>query len=199
MRESTCCPGGSMKFIGKTRSPMRGPSMSWMSMHTRMAPTHRHGRRRKNRRSPLVSIAIIGTQRTSASRARSIRTGPLLSSPTRRIPFRIPRMRAHGEHDLSQALRSASPSGVRALPENPISRPRWATPMPTAFSGASGWDLASRWVAPVPANPNYLALKLFTNYDGLHHEFATTSVSDTNDGNPNLIQQLRCAQSSRNR
>ena len=26
--------------------------------------------------------------------------------------------------------------------------------------------LASRWVAPVPTNPNYLALKLFTNYDG---------------------------------
>jgi hypothetical protein len=47
--------------------------------------------------------------------------------------------------------------------------------------------LASRWVAPVPANPNYLALKLFTNYDGLHHAFATTSVSDTNNGDPDLF------------
>jgi len=45
----------------------------------------------------------------------------------------------------------------------------------------------SRWVAPDPANPNYLALKLFTNYDGLHHRFATTSVSDTNNGDPNLF------------
>jgi len=31
--------------------------------------------------------------------------------------------------------------------------------------------LASRWTAPDPANPNYLALKLFRNYDGAHHGF----------------------------
>ena len=47
--------------------------------------------------------------------------------------------------------------------------------------------LASRWTAPTPGNPNYLALKLFTNYDGHHHGFATTSVSDTNNGDPNLF------------
>jgi hypothetical protein len=47
--------------------------------------------------------------------------------------------------------------------------------------------LASRWVAPVPANPNYLALKLFTNYDGQHHGFGTTSISATNNGDPNLF------------
>jgi hypothetical protein len=34
-------------------------------------------------------------------------------------------------------------------------------------------------------NPNYLTLKLFTNYGGLHHGFATTSVSDTNNADPN--------------
>jgi hypothetical protein len=39
----------------------------------------------------------------------------------------------------------------------------------------------------VPTNPNYLALKLFTNYDGWHHGFAATSVSDTNNGDPNLF------------
>jgi hypothetical protein len=47
--------------------------------------------------------------------------------------------------------------------------------------------LASRWVAPDPANPNYQAIKLYRNYDGQHRTFAPTSVSATNDGNSNLI------------
>jgi len=50
--------------------------------------------------------------------------------------------------------------------------------------------LASRWVAPVPGNPNCLGLKLYTNYDGRHHRFATTSVSATNNGSPNLVSSF---------
>jgi hypothetical protein len=42
-------------------------------------------------------------------------------------------------------------------------------------------------VAPVPGNPNYQGLKLYTNYDGKHDGFATTSVSAANNGNPNLV------------
>jgi hypothetical protein len=56
--------------------------------------------------------------------------------------------------------------------------------------------LASRWVAPVPANPNYLALKLFTNYDGQHHGFGTISVSDTNSGDPNLFSSYAALNST---
>ena len=106
--------------------------------------------------------------------------------PNKTIPFRIPRMRAvanmiypgtplsftewsaavAGESDFSTALGDADAYGI---------------------FGRERMHLASRWVAPDPANPNYLALKLFTNYDGLHHRFATTSVSDTNNGDPNLF------------
>jgi Glycoside hydrolase family 44 len=106
--------------------------------------------------------------------------------PKKRIPFRIPRMRA-----IANMI----------YPGTPLSFTEWSA----AFAGESDFStaladadaygilgrermyLASRWVAPDPANPNYQALKLFRNYDGQHHSFATTSVSATNDGNPNLF------------
>jgi hypothetical protein len=105
--------------------------------------------------------------------------------PNKTIPFRIPRIRA---------------TANMIYPGTPVSFTEWSA----AFAGESDFStalgdadayailgrermyLASRWVAPDPANPNYLALKLFTNYDGLHHKFATTSVSDTSTGDPNL-------------
>ncbi len=106
--------------------------------------------------------------------------------PKKHIPFRIPRMRA-----LVNTI----------YPGTPLSFTEWSA----AFAGESDFStaladadaygilgrermyLASRWVAPDPANPNYQALKLFRNYDGQHHTFATTSVSATNNGNPNLF------------
>ncbi len=106
--------------------------------------------------------------------------------PNKTIPFRIPRMRAiantiypgtpmsftewsaafAGESDFSTALGDADAYGI---------------------FGRERLSLASRWEAPVPANPNYEALKLYTNYDGGHHTFGTTSVSDTNTGDPSLF------------
>jgi hypothetical protein len=106
--------------------------------------------------------------------------------PKKRIPFRIPRMRAilnmiypgtpmsftewsaafAGESDYSTALADADAYGIL---------------------GQERMYLASRWVAPVPTNPNYQALKLYRNYDGQHDTFATTSVSATNDGNPDFF------------
>jgi glycosyl hydrolase family 44 len=106
--------------------------------------------------------------------------------PNKTIPFRIPRIRA---------------TANMIYPGTPISFTEWSA----AFAGESDFStalgdadaygilgrervyLASRWVAPVPANPNYLALKLFTNYDGQHHGFGTTSISATNNGDPNLF------------
>ncbi len=60
-------------------------------------------------------------------------------------------------------------------------------PMATA-----SWDeSASPWLRvgklPLPTNPNYQALKLYTNYDGAHHGFGTTSVSATHNANPSLF------------
>lgn len=115
--------------------------------------------------------------------------------PDKTIPFRIPRMRAvanmiypgtpmsftewsaafAGESDFSTALGDADAYGI-------FGRERLA--------------LGSRWEAPVPTNPNYLALKLYTNYDGSHHTFGTTSVSDTNNGNPDLFSSYAALDST---
>jgi fibronectin type 3 domain-containing protein len=106
--------------------------------------------------------------------------------PKQTIPFRIPRMRA-----IVNMI----------YPGTPLSFTEWSA----AFAGESDFStslgdadaygilgrervyLASRWGAPLSTNPNYQALKLFTNYDGAHHGFGTISVADTNTGNPDLF------------
>jgi fibronectin type 3 domain-containing protein len=106
--------------------------------------------------------------------------------PNKTIAFRIPRMRA-----IANMI----------YPGTPLSFTEWSA----AFAGESDFStalgdadaygilgrervsLATRWEAPSSANPNYQALKLYTNYDGAHHGFETISVSDTNNGNPNLF------------
>jgi glycosyl hydrolase family 44 len=115
--------------------------------------------------------------------------------PNKTIPFRIPRIRA---------------TANMIYPGTPVSFTEWSA----AFAGESDFStalgdadaygilgreriyLASRWTAPAPTNPNYLALKLFTNYDGQHHGFATTSVSDTNNGDPNLFSSYAALNST---
>ncbi len=117
--------------------------------------------------------------------------------PNKTIPFRIPRIRA-----IANMI----------YPGTPVSFTEWSA----AFAGESDFStalgdadaygilgrerlyLGSRWVAPLPANPNYLALKLFTNYDDLHHGFATTSVSDTNNGDADLFSSYAALNSSGN-
>jgi hypothetical protein len=109
--------------------------------------------------------------------------------PNRTIAFRIPRMKAmvnaiypgtplaftewsaafNGEADFSTALGDADAFGL---------------------FGREGMAFASRWGGPDQANPNYQALKLYTNYDGAHHGFGTVSVSDSNTGNPNLFSSF---------
>ena len=115
--------------------------------------------------------------------------------PNKTIPFRIPRIRA---------------TANMIYPGTPVSFTEWSA----AFAGESDFStalgdadaygilgrermyLASRWTAPSPTNPNYLALKLFTNYDGHHHGFATTSVSDTNNGDPDLFSSYAALNST---
>jgi glycosyl hydrolase family 44 len=106
--------------------------------------------------------------------------------PNKTIPFRIPRLRA-----IANMI----------YPGLPLSITEWsaeiagAADFSTALGDADAYGilgrervyLASRWVAPTPTNPNYQALKLFTNYDGQHHGFAPISVSATNNGDPNLF------------
>jgi len=106
--------------------------------------------------------------------------------PNKTIPFRIPRMRAMAN---------------MIYPGTPVSFTEWSasfageSDFSTALGDADAYaimgrerlGLASRWVAPAPGNPNYLALNLFTNYDCQHHGFAATSVADTNNGDPDLF------------
>jgi|HubBroStandDraft_1064217.scaffolds.fasta_scaffold04585_1 hypothetical protein len=115
--------------------------------------------------------------------------------PNKTIPFRIPRIRA---------------TANMIYPGTPISFTEWCanfageSDFSTALGDADAYGilgrervyLSSRWVAPVPTNPNYLALKLFTNYDGQHHGFATTSVSDTNNGDPDLFSSYAALNST---
>jgi hypothetical protein len=95
-------------------------------------------------------------------------------------------------------------------PGTPLSITEWSA----AFAGESDFStalgdadaygilgrervyLTSRWVAPDPSNSNYQALKLYRNYDGQHHSFATTSASDTNNGDPNLFSSHAALNSS---
>ncbi len=127
--------------------------------------------------------------------------------PDQTIPFRIPRLKAlvnaiypntplaftewsaafYGESDFSTALGDADVYGI---------------------FGREGISFATRWGAPcsnrttycghnsgVP-NPNYLALKLYGNYDGAHGGFGTVSISDTNNGNVNLFSSYAALNST---
>ncbi len=109
--------------------------------------------------------------------------------PNKTIPFRIPRMRA-----LANTI----------YPGTPLAFTEWSAEVAggadfsTALGDVDAYGilgrerayLASRWVTPDPANPNYQAIKLYRNYDGQHHAFAPTSVLATNDGNPNLVSSF---------
>jgi hypothetical protein len=106
--------------------------------------------------------------------------------PNYAIPFRIPRMRAILDTNY---------------PGLPLAFTEWSAAFATEadFSTAIGDAdaygilgrervyLASRWGAPDSANPNYQSLKLYTNYDGAHHMFGTTSISATHNADPNLF------------
>jgi hypothetical protein len=134
---------------------------------------------------------------TYTSEATYIQNNGFSIEPDEPIPFRIPRMRAivnsiypgtqfsitewsaafAGESDFSTAIGDADAYGIL---------------------GRERVYLASRWTAPSPSNPNYEALKLFTNYDGAHHGFGTTSVLDTNNGTPSLFSSYAALNSMGN-
>jgi hypothetical protein len=117
------------------------------------------------------------------------------NEPLDNEPFRIPRLRA-----WANAI----------YPGTPLSFTEWnfglvgESDFSTALSdddaygvlGRERMYLASRWTAPSPTNPNYLALKLFTNYDGAHHGFGTTSILDTNNGSPSLFSSYAALNSA---
>ena len=117
--------------------------------------------------------------------------------PNPTIPFRIPRMRAlinsthpgtplvitewsapfAGESDFSTALGDADAYGIM---------------------GRDRVTLATRWTAPNPANPNYLAFMLYVNYNngiyGAASAFGGNSVSAVHDADSNLFSTYAAVQ-----
>ena len=117
--------------------------------------------------------------------------------PNPGIPFHIPRFKAM----------------VNAIyPGTPLSYTEWGaglaqnsgTDFSTAIAdadtlgvfGREGLSFASRWGGPSSGTPEYLAWKMYTNYDGAHDRFGTVSVSDTNNGNSNLFSSYAALNST---
>ena len=115
--------------------------------------------------------------------------------PNKTIPFRIPRMRA-----IANMIYPGTPLSITEWSASFAGESDFSTALGDADAyGILGRErvyLASRWVAPDPSNSNYQALKLYRNYDGQHHTFATTSVSDTNNGDPNLFSSYAALDST---
>jgi hypothetical protein len=106
--------------------------------------------------------------------------------PDKTIPFRIPRMRA-----IVNSIYPGTPLAMTEWSAEVAGAQDFSTALGDADAygllGRERVSLASRWTAPTSTNPNYQALKLFTNYDGAHHGFGTTSVSATHNADPDLF------------
>jgi hypothetical protein len=106
--------------------------------------------------------------------------------PNRTNPFRIPRMRA-----LVNAIYPGTPLAFTEWSASFAGESDFSTALGDAQAygifGREHMGFASRWEAPSAANPNYLALKLYTNYDGAYNSFGSTSVSDTATGTTALF------------
>jgi hypothetical protein len=140
---------------------------------------------------------------TYTSEASYIVNGGFSIDPLDSKPFRIPRVRAllneiYPGTQFSITEWSAEFAGSTSAQK--------AADFSTALGDADAYGilgrervyLASRWTAPDPTtpNPNYLALKLFTNYDGAHHGFGTTSVSATHNADLNLFSSYAALDST---
>ena len=117
------------------------------------------------------------------------------TEPNRTIPFRIPRMKA-----LVNAIYPGTPLSFTEWSAAFYQESDFSTALGDAEAygifGREGLTFATRWGAPTKGNPNYQALKMYTNYDGAQHGFAPISVSDLNNGNPNLFSSYAAVNST---
>jgi hypothetical protein len=106
--------------------------------------------------------------------------------PNYTIPFRIPRMKALVNEIYPGTPMSFTEWSAAFYKEGDFSTALGDSEAYGLF-GREGLTFATRWGAPTQGNPNYQALKMYTNYDGQHHGFGTVSVLDLNTGDPNLF------------
>ena len=108
--------------------------------------------------------------------------------PNPTIPFRIPRM-----HALLNTVYPGTPLAISAWRASFAGESDFSTALADAdaygIMGREDVYLASRWTAPNPANPNFWALKLYTDYDVFATEprFGLLSVAASHNGDPNLF------------
>jgi hypothetical protein len=138
---------------------------------------------------------------TFNSAAQYIVNGGFSIEPLDGIPFRIPRMRAlvnqiYPATPLALTEWSAAFAGTTPAQREADFSTALGDADAYGILGRERVSLSTRWTAPASANPNYQALKLYTNYDGAHHGFAPISVSDTNTGNPNLFSSYAAIDST---
>jgi hypothetical protein len=113
------------------------------------------------------------------------------------IPFHIPRFKA-----MVNAIYPGTPLSFTewgaGLAQNSGSDFSTAIADADTFGvfGREGLSFASRWGGPSPGTGEYLAWKMYLNYDGLHDGFGTVSLSDTNNGNSNLFSSYAALNST---
>ncbi len=100
--------------------------------------------------------------------------------PNPGIPFVIPRMKALVNEIYPGTPLSFTEWGAGLAPNSSWD---FSTAIADADTlgvfGREGLSFASRWGGPTPGTAEYRAWKMFTNYDGAHGMFGSTSVSDS--------------------
>jgi len=117
--------------------------------------------------------------------------------PNPGIPFVIPRMKA-----LVNEIYPGTPlaftewgAGLAANASTDFSTAIADADTLGAF-GREGLSFASRWDGPTTGTGAYEAWKMFTNYDGAHHQFGSVSISDQNNGNSKLFSSYAALDST---
>lgn len=145
-----------------------------------------NGLNQTQQRALAVKIYRDWWDPTFTSAAQYIVNGGFSNEPVDSKPFRIPRMKA-----IINSIYPGTSMSVTEWSAEFAGGADFSTALGDADAygtlGREGVFLSTRWTAPDPANPNYQALKLFTNYDGAKHGFGTISVSATHNANPDLF------------
>jgi hypothetical protein len=117
------------------------------------------------------------------------------TQPNRSVLFEIPRLKA-----LANAIYPGTPVSFSEWEAFIVPQGEWD--FATALSDADNWGVmgreglsfSTRWGGPDATDattnqphPNFQALKLYTDYDGAHHQFGSVSVSNENSSTPDLF------------
>ncbi|MGH9560836.1 MAG: glycoside hydrolase family 44 protein, partial [Terracidiphilus sp.] len=108
--------------------------------------------------------------------------------PNPGMPFVIPRMKALVNEIYPGTPLSFTEWGAGLAPNSSWD---FSTAIADADTlgvfGREGLSFASRWGGPTRGTAEYLAWKMFTNYDGSHDMFGSMSVSDTSNASSSLF------------